>query len=108
MHTGKLLAFQIEVKYNFSSFGLTFSFAYLYKLILHFNSAVHERLLRTSDDFVWPIDITFQGRFIIDVEFLDLKIGTVYMSSSQVYYIRLFCFIIIIFGGLLFKDGFAR
>ncbi|KAL3513636.1 hypothetical protein ACH5RR_026353 [Cinchona calisaya] len=37
-------------------------------------SPIHERLLRTSDDFVWPIDTTFQGRFIIDVEFLDLKI----------------------------------
>ncbi|CDP22129.1 unnamed protein product, partial [Coffea canephora] len=35
---------------------------------------VHERLLRTSDDFVWPIDTTFQGRFVIHVEFLDLKI----------------------------------
>lgn len=38
-------------------------------------SPIHERLLRTSDDFVWPIDISFQGRFVIDVEFLDLKIG---------------------------------
>ncbi|XP_038976074.1 BTB/POZ domain-containing protein At1g21780 [Phoenix dactylifera] len=38
-------------------------------------SPVHERLLRTSDDFVWPIDSTFHGRFIIDVEFLDLKIS---------------------------------
>ncbi|CAI9115372.1 OLC1v1016262C1 [Oldenlandia corymbosa var. corymbosa] len=37
-------------------------------------SPIHERLLRTSDDFVWPIDTTFLGRFIIDVEFLDLKI----------------------------------
>lgn len=37
-------------------------------------SPIHERLLRTSDDFVWPIDTTFQGRFVIDVEFLDLKI----------------------------------
>ncbi|KAF7141214.1 hypothetical protein RHSIM_Rhsim06G0103000 [Rhododendron simsii] len=35
---------------------------------------VHERLLRTSDDFVWPVDSNFLGRFIIDVEFLDLKI----------------------------------
>ncbi|CAL5417420.1 unnamed protein product [Camellia sinensis] len=35
---------------------------------------LHERLLRTSDDFVWPVDSTFLGRFIIDVEFLDLKI----------------------------------
>ncbi|CAK9142250.1 unnamed protein product [Ilex paraguariensis] len=37
-------------------------------------SPIHERLLRTSDDFVWPVDSNFQGRFIIDVEFLDLKI----------------------------------
>ncbi|KAL7246257.1 hypothetical protein ACSBR2_001391 [Camellia fascicularis] len=37
-------------------------------------SPVHERLLRTSDDFVWPVDSTFLGRFIIDVEFLDLKL----------------------------------
>ena len=37
-------------------------------------SPIHERLLRNSDDFVWPVDSTFLGRFIIDVEFLDLKI----------------------------------
>ncbi|KAL2503575.1 BTB/POZ domain-containing protein [Abeliophyllum distichum] len=37
-------------------------------------SPIHERLLRTSDDFVWPVETTFQGRFVIDVEFLDLKI----------------------------------
>ncbi|CAK7346968.1 unnamed protein product [Dovyalis caffra] len=37
-------------------------------------SPVHERLLRTSEDFVWPVDSAFHGRFIIDVEFLDLKI----------------------------------
>ncbi|KAF9608381.1 hypothetical protein IFM89_009747 [Coptis chinensis] len=37
-------------------------------------SPIHERLLRNSEDFVWPVDCTFQGRFIIDVEFLDLRI----------------------------------
>ncbi|KAH6759212.1 BTB/POZ domain-containing protein [Perilla frutescens var. frutescens] len=37
-------------------------------------SPIHERLLRSSDDFACPIDISFQGRFVIDVEFLDLKI----------------------------------
>ncbi|GLT85061.1 hypothetical protein SLE2022_032630 [Rubroshorea leprosula] len=37
-------------------------------------SPVHERLLRTSEDFVWPVDSTFHSRFVIDVEFLDLKI----------------------------------
>lgn len=46
------------------------------------NYAVHERLLRTSEDFVWPVDSTFHGRFIIDVEFLDLKICPLNVSSS--------------------------
>ena len=36
-------------------------------LLLHV--AIHERLLWSSDDFVWPIDSTIHGRFIIDVEF---------------------------------------
>ncbi|PPR93822.1 hypothetical protein GOBAR_AA26846 [Gossypium barbadense] len=37
-------------------------------------SPVHDRPLRTCDDFYWPVDSTFHGRFIIDVEFLDLRI----------------------------------
>ncbi|KAL6007664.1 hypothetical protein ACLOJK_033164 [Asimina triloba] len=37
-------------------------------------TVLHERLIRNSEDFVWPVDSTFHGRFIIDVEFLDLKI----------------------------------
>ncbi|XP_041014767.1 BTB/POZ domain-containing protein At1g21780-like [Juglans microcarpa x Juglans regia] len=37
-------------------------------------SPIHERLLRTYEDFVWSVDSAFHGRFIIDVEFLDLKI----------------------------------
>lgn len=45
------------------------------------NAAVHERLLRTCEDFVWPVDSTFHGRFIIDVEFLDLKICPLNVSS---------------------------
>ncbi|CAN1268841.1 BTB/POZ domain-containing protein At1g21780 [Linum perenne] len=44
------------------------------RFILRVSSIVHERLLRTCDDFVWPVDSSFHGRFIIDVEFLDLKI----------------------------------
>ncbi|KAJ0965277.1 hypothetical protein J5N97_026415 [Dioscorea zingiberensis] len=35
---------------------------------------ISDKLLKNNDDFVWPIDILFSGRFIIDVEFLDLKI----------------------------------
>ncbi|PIN16174.1 hypothetical protein CDL12_11186 [Handroanthus impetiginosus] len=37
-------------------------------------SPIHERLLRTSDEFACPVDINFLGRFVVDVEFLDLKI----------------------------------
>ncbi|KAE8683475.1 BTB/POZ domain-containing protein [Hibiscus syriacus] len=37
-------------------------------------SPVHDRPLRTCDDFCWPVDFMFHGRFIIDVEFLDLRI----------------------------------
>lgn len=40
-------------------------------------SPVHEKVLRTSEDFIWPVDGTFQGRFNIDVEFLDLKISPI-------------------------------
>ena len=50
-------------------------------LIYLFGAAVHDRLLRTCDDFVWPVDSTFHGRFIIDVEFLDLRICPLNVSS---------------------------
>ncbi|XP_010928036.1 BTB/POZ domain-containing protein At1g55760 [Elaeis guineensis] len=35
---------------------------------------VCDKQLKNNDDFVWAIDTLFTGRFIIDVEFLDLKI----------------------------------
>ncbi|XP_074570630.1 BTB/POZ domain-containing protein At1g21780-like [Curcuma longa] len=41
-----------------------------------FVSSVIDRLLRTSEDFVWTVDYIFQGRFTVDVEFLDLKIAS--------------------------------
>lgn len=54
--------------------------------------AVHERLLRTSDDFACLIDINIQGRFVIDVEFLDLKICPLnvrfYLCFNQNLYLR--------------------
>ncbi|KAK8946992.1 BTB/POZ domain-containing protein [Platanthera zijinensis] len=37
-------------------------------------SPVFEKVLRTSEDIVWHVDGTFQGRLSIDVEFLELKI----------------------------------
>lgn len=53
------------------------------------NATVHERLLRTCDDFVWPVDTTFVGRFIIDVEFLDLKICPLNVSSRAFKFIEM-------------------
>ncbi|XP_074582262.1 BTB/POZ domain-containing protein At1g55760-like [Curcuma longa] len=42
------------------------------------NTLIHpgisDKLLKNSDDCVWAVDTLFTGRFIIDVEFLDLKI----------------------------------
>ncbi|XP_074587426.1 BTB/POZ domain-containing protein At1g55760-like [Curcuma longa] len=35
---------------------------------------ISDKLLKSSDDCVWSVDTLFTGRFIIDVEFLDLKI----------------------------------
>lgn len=35
---------------------------------------VVDKQLKTSEDFIWPIELPPAGKFIIDVEFLDLKI----------------------------------
>ncbi|XP_020583923.1 BTB/POZ domain-containing protein At1g55760-like [Phalaenopsis equestris] len=42
------------------------------KTLVH--PGVCDKQLKNSDDFIWAIDIFFTGKFIIDVEFLDLKI----------------------------------
>ncbi|XP_010676119.2 BTB/POZ domain-containing protein At1g55760 [Beta vulgaris subsp. vulgaris] len=38
-----------------------------------FHPEIRDQQLKNSDDFVWPIDVPLTGKFIIDVEFLDLK-----------------------------------
>ncbi|GKA06444.1 hypothetical protein Tco_0685668 [Tanacetum coccineum] len=47
----------------------------------HLCELVRERLLRTSKDFVLPVDYTFHGRFIIDVEFLNLQVYSENVSN---------------------------
>ncbi|KAG6385652.1 hypothetical protein SASPL_154488 [Salvia splendens] len=37
--------------------------------------------LKTNDDFVWSIEVPFTGKFIIDVEFLDLKTASPHGSE---------------------------
>ncbi|XP_071736563.1 BTB/POZ domain-containing protein At1g55760-like isoform X2 [Rutidosis leptorrhynchoides] len=34
---------------------------------------VRDKQLKSSDDFIWALEVPLTGRFIIDVEFLDLK-----------------------------------
>ncbi|CAL9062368.1 unnamed protein product [Musa banksii] len=50
---------------------LVFSSSPNRRTIVH--PAVCDKQLKNNDDFVWAIDNSFAGRFIIDIEFLDLK-----------------------------------
>ncbi|XP_068660028.1 BTB/POZ domain-containing protein At1g21780-like isoform X2 [Aristolochia californica] len=49
------------------------------RIVLRITNAGANRkpYISPGDEFVWPVDSTFQGRFIIDVEFLDLKISPI-------------------------------
>ncbi|GER45944.1 BTB/POZ domain-containing protein [Striga asiatica] len=37
---------------------------------------VTDKQLKSNDDFVWAIEVPLTGKFIIDIEFLDLKIAS--------------------------------
>ncbi|KAI3675741.1 hypothetical protein L1987_85334 [Smallanthus sonchifolius] len=41
------------------------------KVLVH--PEVRDKQLKTSDDFVWALEVPLTGKFIIDIEFLDLK-----------------------------------
>jgi speckle-type POZ protein len=44
------------------------------KLIFFFYDAeIKDKLLSNKDCFVWEIEVPLPGKFIIDIEFLDLK-----------------------------------
>lgn len=53
--------------------------------------AVQEKVLRTSEDFAWSANFAYYGRFIVEVEFLDLKIWTTNVSPLN--YEALMCLI---------------
>ncbi|KAL6538503.1 hypothetical protein OROGR_012491 [Orobanche gracilis] len=40
------------------------------------NADVTDKQLKSNEDFVWAIEVPLTGKFIIDVEFLDLKIAS--------------------------------
>ncbi|KAK4386872.1 BTB/POZ domain-containing protein [Sesamum angolense] len=37
---------------------------------------ITDKQLKSNEDFIWSIEVTLTGKFIIDVEFLDLKIAS--------------------------------
>ncbi|KAG2678313.1 hypothetical protein I3760_12G138200 [Carya illinoinensis] len=37
---------------------------------------ITDKQLKNNDDFVWAVEVPLAGKFIIDIEFLDLKIAT--------------------------------
>lgn len=41
--------------------------------LLSLHAEVKDKQLKNSEDFVWAIEAPLTGKFIIDVEFLDLK-----------------------------------
>lgn len=43
-------------------------------LSLYVHAEIIDKQIKNNDDFVWAIEVPLTGKFIIDVEFLDLKI----------------------------------
>ena len=41
-----------------------------------FYAEITDKQLKNSDDFVWAIEVPLTGKFIVDIEFLDLKISS--------------------------------
>ena len=39
----------------------------------HHDAEIRDKLIKSNEDFVWAIEVPLTGKFIIDVEFLDLK-----------------------------------
>lgn len=75
--------------YQLFFFLLDFFFFFSFPL---YHAEIKDKQLKNNDDFIWAIDVPLTGKFIIDVEFLDLKIASPCVSSlhlclliSQVY-----------------------
>ncbi|CAL5404880.1 unnamed protein product [Camellia sinensis] len=43
---------------------------------------ITNKKLKNNDDFVWAIEVPLMGKFIIDIEFLDLKIVPLEVSNE--------------------------
>jgi hypothetical protein len=54
--------------------------------VFHVHTEITDKQIKNNDDFVWAIEVPLTGKFIIDVEFLDLK-----TASPEVGIYLLFC-----------------
>lgn len=43
------------------------------KFHFHEHAEITDKQLKNNNDFVWALEVPLTGKFIIDVEFLDLK-----------------------------------
>ncbi|KAI3769110.1 hypothetical protein L6452_00209 [Arctium lappa] len=50
------------------------------KVLVH--PEIRDKQLKSSDDFVWTLEVPLTGKFIIDVEFLDLKTASPHGGES--------------------------
>ncbi|KAJ9562664.1 hypothetical protein OSB04_007824 [Centaurea solstitialis] len=50
------------------------------KVLVH--PEIRDKQLKTSDDFVWVLEVPLTGKFIIDVEFIDLKTASPHGGES--------------------------
>jgi hypothetical protein len=65
--------------------------------VLIYNAEIKDKVIKSNEDFVWSLEIPLSGKFIIDVDFLDLKI-----ASPDVYAYYLSLIILLIFCGIYF------
>lgn len=54
--------------------------------LYYVTAEIRDKQLKGSEDFVWALEVPLTGKFIIDVEFLDLKTASlnVILSKSSI------------------------
>lgn len=51
-------------------------------LFFLYDAEIKDKVLKNNEDFVWAIEVPLTGKFIIDVEFLDLKTASPNVCSK--------------------------
>jgi hypothetical protein len=68
--------------------------------VLIYDAEIKDKVIKSNEDFVWSLEIPLSGKFIIDVDFLDLKIAS---PDVCAYYLSLNYFIDFLWYGIHFK-----